>query len=183
MKTTLSRNAIDSFARCATSELRPQLPTVEETPLRMVRLRALALTAGAAVELDWGADLPNPSISAAFLEVASDQSEAIEWLSERITTDDLYGCWALPLYTECDEKQRARYPIVSSKKFESNSELAHRFVVRRLIGSLATEEHLDHICRVHACCNPLHLDAVTHTTNMQRGSSARRAVIGQARLL
>jgi hypothetical protein len=173
--------AVRRFMRSSANELRPQLPCVEATSLRISNLRGIALAAGYVIELEWGADLPNPAISASLLEVAANQSEAIDWLSERLTTDDQYGCWALPLPKERDEKNRARYPIISSKRFESNSELAHRFVVRRLLGALATDEHLDHICRVHACCNPLHLDAVTHTTNMRRGSAARTSVVGQQR--
>lgn len=36
---------------------------------------------------------------------------------------------------------------------------------------------LDHLCRVRACCNPEHLEPVTHRTNLLRGdtSTAREA--------
>lgn len=30
---------------------------------------------------------------------------------------------------------------------------------------------IDHLCRRHACCNPVHLDFVTHKTNVLRGLS------------
>jgi hypothetical protein len=31
---------------------------------------------------------------------------------------------------------------------------------------------VDHLCRVHACCNPTHLDFTDHRTNMLRGQNA-----------
>jgi hypothetical protein len=31
--------------------------------------------------------------------------------------------------------------------------------------------HVDHLCRIHACCNPDHLEAVPHAENVLRGES------------
>lgn len=31
--------------------------------------------------------------------------------------------------------------------------------------------HIDHLCRVHACCRPEHLEAVEHSENLMRGES------------
>lgn len=31
--------------------------------------------------------------------------------------------------------------------------------------------HVDHLCRIHACCNPDHLEAVPHAENVARGVS------------
>jgi len=33
---------------------------------------------------------------------------------------------------------------------------------------------IDHLCRVPACCNPDHLEAVTHAENIRRGSQDRK---------
>lgn len=35
---------------------------------------------------------------------------------------------------------------------------------------------LDHLCRVPACCNPAHLEAVTHAVNLQRMTPQAKAV-------
>jgi len=35
---------------------------------------------------------------------------------------------------------------------------------------------LDHTCRNRACCNPLHLEAVTHKVNCQRGDAGKYKV-------
>jgi hypothetical protein len=181
MKATVPQSSVLRFRNRAQKELHAQIPGIETPHIRIERLRDLAQSAKHLVSLDWGSDLPHPSISQELLEIAANESEAIDWLSERVTTDEYIGCWALPLKAEFDEKNRARYPTLTSKRFEAQGELAHRFVVRRLMGSLATEEHLDHICRVHACCNPLHLSIVTQATNTRRGIIARNSVVGQHR--
>ncbi|MFI9271826.1 HNH endonuclease signature motif containing protein [Kitasatospora sp. NPDC052896] len=31
--------------------------------------------------------------------------------------------------------------------------------------------HVDHLCRIRACCNPDHLEAVEHSENVRRGTS------------
>lgn len=170
------------FERQVREALTPRLDGLEDTERRMRHVQSLALTAGRRVELDWGATLPHPPISEELLSIASQQSEAIDWLSTKLTLDETFGCWALPLPAECDEKGRARYPTLTSSRFGAKGELSHRFVIRRLYGPLQTEEHLDHLCRVHACCNPTHLDIVSHATNTRRGNLARRAIAGQSKL-
>lgn len=49
---------------------------------------------------------------------------------------------------------------------------AHRYVWLRLRGPHAEGLELDHLCRVRACCNPDHLEPVTHQVNIDRGSKA-----------
>ncbi len=177
---------LDRLAREAQRELRPQLDGLEPTAARMARVRKLALEAGKFIELGWGGvNLPAVDASELLLTVASSEVAAIGWLANRLVMpvdQSPIGCWILQLKAEHDSKGRARYPTLSSKEFGASGELAHRFVVRRLIGSLETTEHLDHLCRSHACCNPTHLEIVTHTSNMRRGAAARKAVIGQNRL-
>lgn len=45
----------------------------------------------------------------------------------------------------------------------------HRLVYEYMIGPIPEGYELDHLCRVHACCNPEHLEAVTHRENVMRG--------------
>lgn len=45
---------------------------------------------------------------------------------------------------------------------------AHRFMYERWKGPIPAGLELDHLCRKPACCNPDHLEAVTHSVNMQR---------------
>jgi len=50
---------------------------------------------------------------------------------------------------------------------------AHRFVMMLAVGrELERSEVVDHVCRVKACVNPLHLDLVTQGENTRRGYEA-----------
>ena len=46
---------------------------------------------------------------------------------------------------------------------------AHRFAYELARGPIPSGLVIDHLCRVKACCNPDHLDAVTQRTNVLRG--------------
>ena len=51
----------------------------------------------------------------------------------------------------------------------------HRVAYELVIGQIPDGLVLDHLCRVPACCNPTHLEPVTHRENMQRSSTAMKA--------
>jgi len=50
--------------------------------------------------------------------------------------------------------------------------MAHRAVYELLVGPIPVGLELDHLCRVHGCVNPDHLDPVTHRENIRRGAPA-----------
>lgn len=45
---------------------------------------------------------------------------------------------------------------------------AHRIAYERIYGPVPDGLELDHLCRVKACINPDHLEAVTHVENLAR---------------
>ena len=51
------------------------------------------------------------------------------------------------------------------------SRLVHVIVYQRMIGPVPEDMELDHLCRREACCNPAHLEPVTHGENVRRGRS------------
>lgn len=48
--------------------------------------------------------------------------------------------------------------------------LTHRVSYEFFRGPIPDGLELDHLCRVTFCCNPWHLEAVTHQVNCQRGT-------------
>lgn len=47
-------------------------------------------------------------------------------------------------------------------------EYAHRWAYLHWRGVIPDGLVIDHLCRVRACCNPAHLDVVTHAENLRR---------------
>lgn len=51
----------------------------------------------------------------------------------------------------------------------------HRIAFRDFGHNLPDELSIDHLCRIHSCVNPAHLDPVTQEVNTDRGLSGRPA--------
>ena len=51
--------------------------------------------------------------------------------------------------------------------------LAHRYAYECLVGSIPVGLELDHLCRVHACVKPSHLELVSHRENCRRGKAGK----------
>lgn len=49
--------------------------------------------------------------------------------------------------------------------------LAHRWAYAHYIGPIPEGLSLDHLCRNRACCNPQHVEPVTHRENVHRGKA------------
>lgn len=47
----------------------------------------------------------------------------------------------------------------------------HRFVYELVKGKIPYGLELDHLCRNPICCNPRHLEPVTHAENVRRGNA------------
>lgn len=51
---------------------------------------------------------------------------------------------------------------------EDGLKLTHRAAYEALVGPIPDGMEVDHLCRNRACCNPAHLEPVTHGVNMRR---------------
>lgn len=72
------------------------------------------------------------------------------------------GCW---IWAGCTTKG---YGQVRAREL-GGTKLVHRVVYERLVGPIPEGLELDHLCRAPTCCNPAHLEPVTHAENMRRG--------------
>lgn len=74
-------------------------------------------------------------------------------------------CW---IWTACLYKQNG-YGAVS---YKLKAQPAHRVLYLLVLGDVPTGMELDHLCRNRACCNPAHLEPVTHQVNCKRGNAS-----------
>jgi len=58
---------------------------------------------------------------------------------------------------------------------------AHRIAYEILIGPVPDGLEIDHLCRVRSCCNPAHMEPVTHRENITRGAGATIIRLGRCR--
>ena len=85
-----------------------------------------------------------------------------ERIAKRITVD-ANGCWIWRGTLTRDGYGKARVG--------SSMVRLHRFTYESLLGSIPDGLHIDHLCRVRSCCNPLHLEPVTNRVNVLRGDT------------
>lgn len=163
-------------------QLTNELPLFSEGQGRgsYVRDELLRVSGKQAIQLEWGSWLPDPEVSYEFLERLTKVSTAMARLSQRIALGDEWGCWRLPLGRDRDEQGRGKYPLVTDKANDAQSMVAHRYTWKLLIDpEIPRQDYLDHLCRVHACCNITHLEPVTSSVNAKRGNDARHIIGGQ----
>ena len=60
-----------------------------------------------------------------------------------------------------------------SGRWAGRAEYAHRIAYRLFVGPIPEGCELDHLCRNRGCCNPTHLEAVSHHANIQRAYALR----------
>lgn len=75
------------------------------------------------------------------------------------------GCWEWTAARTSAGYGRAWDPQTGAVTY------AHRLAYGRLVGPIPDGLELDHLCRNRACCNPAHLEAVSHSVNVQRGTA------------
>ena len=86
---------------------------------------------------------------------------------------DSNGCWIWRGFVNDNG-----YGLVYLKEIKRQRR-AHRVVYGLLRGAIPDGLHLDHLCRVRACCNPDHLEPVTPRVNTLRGETIPAAKLKQ----
>ena len=95
---------------------------------------------------------------------------------DKVIPEPNSGCWLWPT-------RSARYGRI---RIGGRYMSSHRAAYTVLVGPVPAGLELDHLCRMTACCNPAHLEPVTHQVNVSRGrlgatNSARGAAITHCR--
>ena len=78
------------------------------------------------------------------------------------------GCWLFP------GASRAGYGVIGAGSRTEGIVLVHRLTYEYFIDAIPTGLHIDHLCRVRACCNPWHLEPVSQAENNLRAARANR---------
>jgi hypothetical protein len=86
---------------------------------------------------------------------------------DKVQPCPMSGCW-LFISSHC----KAGYGSVGDGRGRVTK--AHQMAYETLVGPVPAGLELDHLCRVRCCCNPAHLEPVTHAENMRRGERANR---------
>jgi len=94
--------------------------------------------------------------------VSSELAQARDRLLGRVTVSER-GCW---LWTGAVHGNGYGAFRLNGKQIG-----AHRAAYTILVGPIPNDKELDHLCRTPTCINPAHLEAVSHQTNVHRGTN------------
>lgn len=95
-------------------------------------------------------------------------TDAVAHIRARTITTDT-DCW---IWLQC--RNRAGYGEVNLSNYSHVSKLVHVIMYTETFGPVPDGMELDHLCRTRECCNPAHLEPVTHLTNIERGEWRQR---------
>src|SRR5579859_8194513 len=94
------------------------------------------------------------------------QAEQIKRMLARVIKNDTTGCWIWDAPISQNGYPRTALNLELGVYKHMNAHTAFWWLVR---GPIDPPLHLDHLCRVHACINPDHMEVVTPKENALRG--------------
>lgn len=90
-------------------------------------------------------------------------SSILEKIMDKVSPEPNSGCWLWMGALGRDGYGQTSFPYLSK------SRRAHRISWELFRGEIPKGMVLDHLCRVHSCVNPDHLQVVTSAENIKRG--------------
>lgn len=102
----------------------------------------------------------------------------------------IYQAVRVDLSTKCwiwlkNIKPDTKYGQSASLGASGRKVNAHKLVWEYTFGPTPDRCDMDHLCRVPACVNPVHLEPVTHVENIRRGKHVRlnKKIVGDMRIM
>lgn len=92
---------------------------------------------------------------------------------EKVREDDS-GCWLWTAATNRNGYGSFHVEQPGGTRGKQLTREAHRHAYVVLVGDVPEGMELDHRCRNRTCCNPAHLEPVTHAENLARSSTATK---------
>ncbi|WP_172891594.1 HNH endonuclease signature motif containing protein [Cohaesibacter sp. ES.047] len=101
--------------------------------------------------------------------MATRRDDIIKKIMQRVVkTED--GCWIWQGPTSGDGRGGG-YPRMN---LDGQTVAVHRVIFTCFFGFIPGKKQIDHTCRNRLCCNPEHLEMVTHKKNQLRRDLANR---------
>lgn len=79
-------------------------------------------------------------------------------------------CWE---WIGAKDKGYGHFGVGGHRKYGGKVIKAHQFSYEAFKGEIPKGFEIDHLCRNRSCCNPDHLEAVTHQENVKRGLTGK----------
>lgn len=107
----------------------------------------------------------NPLESIVTAPEGEDRPPLMPRVLSKVKVDQKTACWIWQGYTNKRYGQSEGYAQIG---WNRRNWLVHRAVYTLMYGPIPDFHDIDHTCERKACCNPMHLEAVTHEVNMKR---------------
>ena len=92
----------------------------------------------------------------------------IEKIISRIEVDQDSGCWLWQGGTSGKPEKGKTGRGYGRISIDGETMAVHKVVYTHFYGIIPRKKHIDHLCKTRLCCNPDHLEMVTHKVNMKR---------------